>query len=277
MGGLVPQLDRLPVGDVVVDLAQVVKRAGPVGRRAGAAEGVGRDQVDGPEVDPERRVERGREPPGDLDRLGRRDVAVAQGDEVGVAGDRAEQRGLEADRIAPPAPARSSRRAGWRRAGAWPAGRSARPARNGPWRRWRSPIAGRSGSAPRPRSRRAGRPPDGPSRRWRTGPAAGLGPPGPGSPRMPGSARRGFAHRSRILRGDSRRRTSRNHRRAPIAILDDRRGISFLRSAFPSRRLRRVEEKLIKLPERSERPFEYLIGIAWPRTCPECADQGIPP
>ena len=96
---LVPELDRLAVRDVTEDLAEVVEWAA-CGRCARIAEGVGRDQGDRPEIDPERRVERGREPPRDLDRLGRGDVAVAQGDQVGVAGDRAQKRRLEADRVA---------------------------------------------------------------------------------------------------------------------------------------------------------------------------------
>ena len=98
MGRLVAELDRLAVGQVIEHLTVVVERAGVVRHRP--AEGVGGDQSDRPEVDPERRVEGRRKPPRDLDGLGRRDVAIAQGDQVGVAGDRPHQGRLETDRVA---------------------------------------------------------------------------------------------------------------------------------------------------------------------------------
>ena len=73
MSGLVPQLDRLPDRDEDVVLAVVVEAAvvaGSLPPPRALAERIGRDQGDRPVVDPDGRVERGREAARDLDGLG---------------------------------------------------------------------------------------------------------------------------------------------------------------------------------------------------------------
>lgn len=110
MRGLMPELDGLPQQNIEIILAEVIEAvvpgtmAGPGPRTAApgahAAERVGRDQGDGAVIDPEGGVERGREPPGDFDRLGggHRRIPLPQGDQVGVARQRPVEGRLEAQR-----------------------------------------------------------------------------------------------------------------------------------------------------------------------------------
>ena len=164
--------------------------AGPARAGAGVGEGVAGDQGDRPVVDPEGRVEGGREPPGDLDGLGRGDVAVAQGDEVGVEPDRAVEGGLEAERLPPFERPRRDRRAGRRSAGSHRAAPGRRPAvRRRPADRR---VARRSARGVGPAATGPGRSRSGPG----SGPGSGLRFRGRGSAgAAPGGRRRRTAGR----------------------------------------------------------------------------------
>ena len=104
MSCLMAQLDRLTKRDVNVVLAvMIIARvtAGGTSARACRTERAIGDKGDRSIINPDCRVECGWKMSGNLDGLGRgcQGVALPQGHEIGVAGDRAVERGLQTDRL----------------------------------------------------------------------------------------------------------------------------------------------------------------------------------